>query len=244
MGAAESDPQADTDEKPQHRVTLDAFWLDRTEVTNANFAKCMAEGACRPDTYETSAITYTPYGFHPDYEAYPAFLYEPDVAAAYCVWAGRRLPTEAEWEKAARGTDERRYPWGDGLDCAKATYFECPPQPPLTHRNPTKPICGEGKTCRTTPVDVPLAGASPYGALNMAGNVWEWVADWYAPDYYAHSPAANPTGPAAGEYQVVRGGGATSLDHDLRVTARASGKALHFFDAQMGFRCAVSPTAP
>ena len=105
MGAADDDPLAEDDEKPQHRVYLDAFWIERTEVTNANFAKCMAEGACRPQVYELSAKTYTPYAIHPDYQDFPALLYKADVAAAYCQWAGRRLPTEAEWEKAARGTD-------------------------------------------------------------------------------------------------------------------------------------------
>lgn len=241
MGAAADDPQAKDNEKPQHQVYLDAFWIDRTEVTNANFAKCLAAGACRPEIYELSARTYTPYAVHPDYQGFPALLYEADVAAAYCQWAGRRLPTEAEWEKAARGTDGRPYPWGNGLDCSKANYYECDHTPKGDNQTPAR--CASSD-CQTTSVDDYLAGASPYGVLNMTGNVWEWVADWYAPDYYAHSPARNPTGPEQGEFRVRRGGGAKSLPQDLRVTARASGSPHHYFDGQMGFRCAAGALTP
>lgn len=242
MGAAEDDPQAQANEKPQHRVYLDAFWMDRTEVTNANFAKCVADGACRPKIYEVSAKTYTPYAIHPDYQDFPAFLYEADVAAAYCQWAGRRLPTEAEWEKAARGPDGRTYPWGNELDCTKATYYACNPTPKAG--DSTGSGCGGGAQCRMARVDDYQAGASPYGVLNMAGNVWEWVADRYSPDYYATSPARNPTGPAEGEFKVRRGGGSKSLPQDLRVTSRASGSPHHYFDGQMGFRCAASELRP
>jgi formylglycine-generating enzyme required for sulfatase activity len=243
MGAAESDAQADEDEKPQHWVELAAFWIDRTEVTNANFARCIEAGACRPEIYELSALTYTPYAVHPDYQDFPALLYEANIAAAYCQWAGRRLPTEAEWEKAARGTDGRLYPWGDeALDCTKASYLGC--ENTLKPDDPSGPRCGYSRFCRTTPVDDYPGGASPYGALNMVGNVWEWVADWYSPVYYANSPTRNPTGPAEGAYRVRRGGGTKSLAADLRVTSRASGQGHHYFDGQMGFRCAASAATP
>lgn len=243
MGAAETDSQADDDEKPQHWVDLDAFWIDRTEVTNANFAKCMEAGACRTKIYEVSAMTYTPYAVHPDYQDFPALLNEADVAAAYCRWAGRRLPTEAEWEKAARSVDGRRYPWGNAaLDCITASYLGC--DNTLKPYDPTGPKCGTSNFCRTTQVDSYLSGASPYGALNMVGNVWEWVADWYSPTYYADSPTRNPTGPDEGEFKVRRGGGTRSLAADLRVTVRASGSGHHYFDGQMGFRCAISAIAP
>jgi eukaryotic-like serine/threonine-protein kinase len=242
MGAAANDPQARDDEKPQHRVYLAAFWMDRTEVTNVNFARCMADGACRPQVYELSAMTYTPYAAHPDYQEFPALLYEADVAAAYCQWAGRRLPTEAEWEKAARGTDERSYPWGNDLDCTKANYYEC--KPPARPADVAAPRCGNSAHCPTTRVDDYLAGVSPYGVLNLAGNVWEWVADWYAPDYYANSPSSNPTGPAEGDAKVRRGGGSKSLPQELRVTSRAGDSHYHYFDGQMGFRCAVSLSTP
>lgn len=240
MGATEADPLAKDDEKPQHRVYLDAFWIDRTEVSNSSFAKCMGVGVCRPAVYETTALTFTPYAVHPDYQDHPAFLYESEAAAAYCEWVGRRLPTEAEWEKAARGTDGRTFPWGDEIDCAHATYFGCLTSATQATASPNGPRCGYSSSCPTVRADAHPAGASPYGALNMAGNVWEWVADWYAPDYYVTAPANNPTGPTTGEYRVRRGGGARSLASDLQVTTRAGGHVGHFFDSQIGFRCASS----
>jgi eukaryotic-like serine/threonine-protein kinase len=242
MGATADDPLARADEKPQHHVYLDAYWLDRTEVTNANFAKCMAAGACRPKVYDTETKAYVSYAVDPRYQDYPAFLYEDDVAAAYCRWAGRRLPSEAEWEKAARGTDERLFPWGNEIDCAHATYADCTLSANLAQPNLNGPRCGYSYFCNTTSVSAHPTGASPYGALNMAGNVWEWVVDWYAPDYYAHSPTRNPTGPTSGEYRVRRGGGNKSWEQDVRVTARAGESVTHFFDSQLGFRCALNAT--
>jgi eukaryotic-like serine/threonine-protein kinase len=240
MGAANDDPLAHADEKPQHQVYLDAYWIDRTEVTNASFAKCLAAGTCRPKVYDTETKTYVAYAVHPDYQNYPAFLYEDEAAAAYCQWAGRRLPTEAEWEKAARGTDERLFPWGDEIDCSHAAYLDCSMNAAQSTDTRNGPGCGYSAFCHTTPVTAHPTGASPYGALNMAGNVWEWVADWYAADYYAVSPTHNPTGPARGEYRVRRGGGNKSAEQDVRVTARAGGSVSHFFDGQIGFRCALS----
>lgn len=160
------------------------------------------------------------YYYEAAYANYPVLIYNPDEAETYCRWAGRRLPTEAEWEKAARGPDKRLYPWGNELACEQASFFLC--------------------TQDTTAVDEPQAGTSYYGALNMAGNVWEWVADWYDPDYYANSPAQNPSGPTSGEYKIRRGGGWDSISQDLRLTTRASGSPQHYFDGQMGFRCALN----
>lgn len=243
MGAANDDPLAGDNEKPQHQVYLNAFWIDRTEVTNADFARCMAEGACNPQIYETSAKTYTPYAVHPDYQDFPALLYEDDVAVAYCAWAGKRLPTEAEWEKAARGLDGlRRYAWGNDLDCTTARYLGC--DIPAAPAGENAPRCGYSGHCRVNRVDDYPSGASFYGALNMTGNVWEWVADWYSADYYAASPADNPTGPATGEFRVRRGGGAKSVARDMRVTVRADGLPHHYFDGQMGFRCASDGGEP
>jgi formylglycine-generating enzyme required for sulfatase activity len=242
MGAAEDDPLAKESEKPQHEVYLDAYWIDRTEVTNLSFGKCLAAGACHPKQYETSATSYTPYSVHPDTQNYPALLYESDPAVEYCQWAGRRLPTEAEWEKAARGTDARLYPWGnDPLDCDRANYYACGL---FTSVTSAAPHCGNSEHCLTNEVDSHPTGVSPYGALNMSGNVWEWVADWYQVDYYPQSPADNPKGPATGDFRVIRGGGATSISQDLRVTRRASGEPEHYMDGQMGFRCAMDSVSP
>ena len=108
----------------------------------------------------------------------------------------------------------------------------------------TAPRCGSSEHCKTDEVNSYPAGASPYGALNMAGNVWEWVADWYQADYYSHSPADNPKRPANGDFRVIRGGGATSISQDLRVTRRASGEPEHYMDGQMGFRCAMDSSHP
>jgi formylglycine-generating enzyme required for sulfatase activity len=239
MGAGEDDPLARDSEKPQHEVNLDAYWIDRTEVTNINFGKCLAAGACHPKQYETSAEGYIPYSVHPDTQNYPALIYESEPAVEYCQWAGRRLPSEAEWEKAARGTDARIYPWGNNpLDCDLANDYAC------GSAISTEPRCGNSEHCKTDPVDSHPTSASPYGALNMSGNVWEWVADWYQADYYSQSPADNPRGPATGDFRVIRGGGATSISQDLRVTRRASGEPEHYMDGQMGFRCAMDSGHP
>ena len=242
MGAADADHAARSDEKPRHQVYLDAYWIDRTEVTNANYARCLAADACHPKVYDITATTYIPYAVQPAYQDYPALLYDFEAVAAYCHWAGRRLPTEAEWEKAARGIDGRPYPWGNEIDCSRATYYGCTTNTAEPDNSYDAPHCGYSNFCQTVPVDAHSAGASPYGALNMAGNVWEWVADWYAADYYAISPARNPSGPAAGKYKVLRGGGNKSFETDLRATARAGNNGGHFFDGQLGFRCAVSAT--
>ena len=236
MGAAATDELADDDEKPQHIVQMSPFWIDRMEVNNAQYAACMAAGACQPEIYETSALTYIPYSVHPDYQHHPALIYIYEDAEDYCRWAGRRLPTEAEWEKAARGSDGRMYPWGNVLDCGHANYFICNHVPEYDPRNPR---CGYSSYCRTARVDDYPRGASPYGVLNMSGNVWEWVSDYYSPDYYSVSAGFDPTGPGSGEFHTRRGGGAHSLTADVRVTVRASGKGEHYFDGQMGFRCAA-----
>ncbi len=231
MGSAETDRGADDDEFPQHAVTLDAYWIDRTEVSNASFADCVAAGGCHERTppYHagvSSANRPDYYGF-PEFDPYPVLIYDSAEAAAYCEWAGKQLPTEAQWEKAASGTNDNRiYPWGDEIDCERAAYnLSC-------------------DTFDTVPVDANPSGASVYGALNMGGNVWEWVGDLYSAEYYAVSPTDNPTGPAEGRYRTRRGGGWHSRGRDSRVANRADGKPLHYFDGQMGLRCAVSASNP
>ncbi|MBK9602445.1 MAG: SUMF1/EgtB/PvdO family nonheme iron enzyme [Anaerolineales bacterium] len=166
------DPQAK--EFPAHGVHLDAFWMDKFEVSNAMYTKCVDAGVCLPPV-----LRLNPYYGKWAYRNLPVVYTNWYAAETYCAWAGRRLPTEAEWEKAARGTDQRRYTWGEDRPNPRLANFE-------------ESLMGE-----MLPVFRYPLGASPYGALNMAGNVREWVADWYAKDYYANSPKVNPTGQKA-----------------------------------------------
>jgi formylglycine-generating enzyme required for sulfatase activity len=213
MGSDEFD-----DEKPIHTVYLDTFWIDRTEVSNAQYRRCVEAGVCQvPTTCDLGDPTYDD-GSKKDH---PVVCVNWSQARTYCEWAGARLPTEAQWEKAARGTDGRTYPWGDSQpDCNRAQYGGCDGQ--------------------TVPVGSIAAGTSPYGALDIAGNVWEWVADWYDADYYASSPERNPPGPATGAGRVLRGGSWGSHWYSVRAAYRESGypPARSY---RIGFRCAVSP---
>ena len=223
LGAADSDAAAPAVEKPRHHVVLHAYWIDRTEVTNDAFEACVQAGWCTPRPAErgmtgVASKTHLDYYHDPAFATYPVLINRWHDADAYCRCMGRRLPTEAEFEAAARGSDERPYPWGETLDCVHASYDGC--------------------TSDTTDVQVPAAGASPFGALNLSGNVWEWVADWYSGDAYASALEVDPAGPPTGDDHVLRGGGWSSLRADLRATSRASGAPLHYFDGQVGFRCA------
>jgi formylglycine-generating enzyme required for sulfatase activity len=198
------------DERPVHVVYLDAFWIDRTEITNAMFAACVQAEACRAIAHPRADMAD-----HPDY---PAQGVPWTAAVAYCEWVGRRLPTEAEWEKAARGTDGRIYPWGNQAPTGELANFE--------------KIFGDVADPGSFPT-----GASPNGSLDMAGNVYEWVQDWYGPDYYVESPAANPAGPEGGMQRVLRGGAWNSQTNNLRSANRFwAFPGRNDFD---GFRCAM-----
>ena len=204
----------DDDEYPPHRVNLDAYWIDQTEVSNTRYQQCVDDGACDPPI-DTEYYNDSNYSNHP-----VVYVYWRD-AVDYCQWAGRRLPTEAEWEKTARGTDGRTYPWGEGISCDRANYGDCDEFP------------------RTSPVGHYPAGASPYGALDMAGNVWEWLGDWYDQDYYKDSPDRNPTGPNSGGSRVLRGGSWYSYSNLIRAASRLRSNP-NFTSRSLGFRCTRS----
>ncbi len=215
------DKQAQPDEQPQHTVTLDEYRIGKYPVTNRQYqAFVQASGQKAPDHWENNTI---PAGK----ENHPVVYVSWQAASDFCAWAAKisgarvRLPSEAEWEKAARGTDGRVYPWGDQAPDAQRCNFN-------NNVNDTTPV---GKYSPQ--------GDSPYGCADMAGNVWEWAADWYESSYYGKSPASNPTGPASGQYRVLRGGSWYFNFDVLRSAFRFNvvpARSISYF----GFRCARS----
>jgi len=161
--------ERDGNEQPMHTVYLDAFYIDKTAVTNAQYRKCVEAGACDAPRETTDYD-------NADYAQHPVVYVNWFQAKAYCEWVGKRLPTEAEWEKAARGTDGRKYPWGNTFDGSRLNF--CDKNCTLSWKDPS---VDDGYT-GTAPVGSYPVGASPYGALDMAGNVYAWVADWYDMD--------------------------------------------------------------
>lgn len=231
MGSADDDSDGDGDEKPQHTVTLDAFWIDRTEVTNAQYARFLNalgghQGRCGgEDCIDTKSEDDSShilqqggqYVVESGYEDHPMIEVSWYGAQAYCEWVGARLPTEAEWEKAAQGTDGRKYPWGNEWDVR--TTRRCNFSDKNDPTGPSDTVADDGYA-QTAPVGSYPDGASPYGALDMAGNVLEWVADWYHSGYYANSPSNNPKGPNSGDYRVLRGGSWGDVPHYVRAAYR------------------------
>jgi formylglycine-generating enzyme required for sulfatase activity len=209
------------EQRPRHKVHVNAFYIDRYEVTNAQYYEFLDyinktddHSKCRKD--EPINKDHKPHNWEKDYynhPEYPVVRIDWYDASAYAAWAGKRLPTEAEWEKAARGTDERKWPWGSEWDPSK--YNVGNPEPVGSHE--------EGK--------------SPYGCYDMAGSVAEWCADWFSMNYYEKSPKRNPKGPEKGEKKVIRGGSRfISIGLLLRSTAR---KAVYpnIGNMSVGFRC-------
>ncbi|HEX6269110.1 MAG TPA: SUMF1/EgtB/PvdO family nonheme iron enzyme [Anaerolineales bacterium] len=218
------------EEKPAHSVNLDAFWIDQTEVTVEMYTRCVSAGVCK----DKSPYTQTDYLSNPKFNKYPMTLVSWEDATTYCGWVERRLPTEAEWEKAARGENGFVYPWGNEFDGARVNFCD----KNCSVGTPT--VSSDDGFAETAPVGSYLDGTSHYGALDMAGNVWELVADWYNETYYTKSPAFNPLGPDSGRYRVMRGGSwVTNSDFGLRSSYRAwLGPITTNFD--VGFRCALS----
>jgi sulfatase modifying factor 1 len=214
--------RGDEDERPAHRVMLSAFFIDQDEVTVAAYERCVAAEQCPAPRVRVGNADE------------PVVWVSWQAAAAYCRFAGKRLPTEAEWEKAARGVDARRFPWGSNVDCPRGNFGnyrgegQCPNNPG-----------------RLMPVGRFPGGASPYGVRDLAGNVWEWVADDYDPHYYARSPYRDPRGPGPRSAQpermsrkVLRGGACCSMFGLPRTSNRLAFPA-DFADDDIGFRCAA-----
>jgi serine/threonine-protein kinase len=220
-------------EIPDHDVILDAFWMDQIEVTNAMYALCVSTGACTPPQ-DFKSQRRPSYFDNPEFNDYPVIYVTWGQAKAYCEWAGRRLPTEAEWERAGRGDDFRTFPWGEDKADGLLANFNM--------------LVGDTSRVGSYP-----AGASPFGVLDMAGNVAEWVNDFYSFDYSVSENTLNPTGPETSSsfHRVVRGGSLADAEINIRVSKRSSVRGSNLnapldsdaylgdFSPRIGFRCAV-----
>lgn len=229
------DVHAENDELPARKVTLDGYWLDQFEVTNGMYSLCVQAGVCRPP--QTTRSNQRPEYFgNPEFVDYPVIAVTWSDASAYCEWAGRRLPTEAEWERAARGDEDlRTFPWGE--------------EPPSGLYANFNNLIRDTSRIGSYPL-----GVSPFGAYDLAGNVAEWVQDLYKLDYYLNAPLSNPTGPAPAPLviqRVIRGGSYQDVWVNIRVANRgyeqgpnpaAAFDSLDLYGRssnKIGFRCAA-----
>jgi formylglycine-generating enzyme required for sulfatase activity len=227
MGVPPGDRDGGRDEYPRHEVTLDSFYIDKFEVTNGRYIEFVRATSHRiPQHPQDASRNLWQKNMMPESVAdRPVINVDWYDAEAYCKWAGKRLPTEAEWEKAARGGDDRRFPWGNVEPTAK-------------HLNYNQRWIGE-KTLM--PVGSYELGKSPYGVYDMAGNVWEWVNDWYDDRYYEKSPAKNPPGPETGSHKVLRSSGWLVETPLGRIFTRVKSDPL-IRNESTGFRCAMDAT--
>ena len=225
------DARSAPDERPAHDVTLDAYWMDQLEVTNAMYLLCMQSGSCTLPQSLKSSDRRPDYFTNPTYKDYPVVYVTWGQAKTYCEWARRRLPSEAEWERAARGDDWRTFPWGENKADGLRANFNM--------------LVGDTSRAGTYPL-----GASPFGVLDMAGNVAEWTNDFYSGTYYAKlgDNTVNPTGPETSSSlkRVVRGGTLGDAEINIRVSKRSAvpGSDLSVvpatpgdFSQRIGFRC-------
>ncbi len=226
-----------SDEKPEHQVDLSAFWVDQTEVTNKQYAACVSGAGCAPPS-NTSSSTRSSYYGNTEFDEFPVIYVDWNQANAYCSWAGRELPTEAQWEKAASWNDLTQekyvYPWGNDFNGSLVNFCDVNCTFNWADKNSNDGFED------TAPVGNYSNGASPYGAYDMAGNVREWVSDWYDETYYQSSPSSNPLGPNSGQYRVLRGG-SWFLSIDLVRSAYRDRGAPSYADNVVGFRCSRSP---
>lgn len=224
MGVPPGDRDGGRDEYPRHEVFLDSFLIDQFEVTNGRYVEFVKSTGHRAPQNPTNPTRNLWQGDNitESLADRPVINVDWFDADAYCKWVGKRLPTEAEWEKAAKGTSDRRFVWGNVEPTAK-------------HLNYNQRWIGE-KTLM--PVGSYEAGKSPYGAYDMAGNVWEWVNDWYDARYYEKSPERNPKGPETGLKKVIRGAGWPNETPTVRIFTRVESDPT-MRNESTGFRCAT-----
>jgi formylglycine-generating enzyme required for sulfatase activity len=216
-------------ETPARPVTLDGFWLDQTEVTNAQYRSCLDAGGCTPPA-DLGSYTRESYFEDDAFADYPVVWVTQQQAADYCAWASGRLPTEAEWEYAARGPESLLFPWGNDFDGSRLNYCDanCP-------TGVTDPTVDDGHA-DTAPVGSYPEGISWIGALDMGGNVREWVADYYG--IYPPGDQTNPQGPESGDSYIPKGGSWLDRPDDTRSANRGENEA-DYVRHKVGFRCAA-----
>jgi len=221
------------DEGSLHKVTLGDFYIDKYEVTNAQYEECVDDGSISACELPSNRRDY----LNSEHSDHPVVFVNWDMAAAYCEWRGARLPTEAEWEKAARGTETDNYPWGDSkLDAKKLNFCD------LNCTNAWQDKTINDKYTTTSPVGNYENGVTKSGIYDLAGNVWEWVNDWYVADYYTSKAITDPPGPETGIYRVLRGGSWFNEEEDIRVYNRYELNPVTS-NNQIGFRCAMDVPA-